>query len=522
MLAYHPLANLFPLIEGQAFADLVEDIRSNGLHERIIILDGMILDGRNRYRAAISAGVIDRDELAKWELPLDADGFVLDPHLGRVQHQVTRHFEAVIDGKLAGSNKPIGDALTWVLSKNLHRRHLDESQRSAVAARLETVTHGGARAASDGEQDASLQLTRAEISKIVNVSPRTIASSKKVLNEGAPELFQAIESGKVKASVAEKLLTLPKAQQVEAATMLDARRLPNLAKQAKRSDTEKRLGERQRALPTKQYNVIYADPAWRFEPRSRETGLDRAADNHYPTQATEEIMALPVGTLAATDCVLLLWATAPMICDALRVMRFWGFEYKSQFVWVKPHFGNGYWNRNRHELLLVGTRGNIPCPAPGEQWDSVIEAPAGAHSVKPDKGYELIESYFPSLPKIELNARRARHGWDAWGLEAPEVADAEATEGEEGGSALPSSSLNPRKTYELLVDGSTIKPGTWSHETAEPIFRAAYACTPIVPMRELSAVLGHPMGTIKRWANRYGVTDTARQKASQFTAANAR
>lgn len=494
MLAYHPLANLFPLIEGQAFADLVEDIRTNGLLDPIVILDGQILDGRNRYRAAVAAGLIAED----YELP---SGYWGAPEIGRFSLYIA---------------EDRGDPLTWVLSKNLHRRHLDESQRSAVAARLETVTHGGARATSDGEQDASLQLTRAEISKIVNVSPRTIASSKKVLNEGAPELFQAIESGKVKASVAEKLLTLPKAQQVEAATMLDARRLPNLAKQAKRSDTEKRLGERQRALPTKQYNVIYADPAWRFEPRSRDTGLDRAADNHYPTQATEEIMALPVGTLAATDCVLLLWATAPMISDALRVMRFWGFEYKSQFVWVKPHFGNGYWNRNRHELLLVGTRGNIPCPAPGEQWDSVIEAPAGAHSVKPDKGYELIESYFPSLPKIELNARRARDGWDAWGLEAPEVADAEATEGEEGGP-LPSSSPNPRKTYELLVDGSTIKPGAWSHETAEPIFRAAYACTPIVPMRELSAVLGHPMGTIKRWANRYGVTDTARQKASQFT-----
>lgn len=68
---------------------------------------------------------------------------------------------------------------------------------------------------------------------------------------------------------------------------------------------------------------------------------------------------------------------------------------------------------------MVGTRGNIPAPAPGTQWRSVIEAPRGRHSEKPEKAYELIESYFPNLPKIELNARKARPGWDAWGFEAP-------------------------------------------------------------------------------------------------------
>jgi N6-adenosine-specific RNA methylase IME4 len=80
----------------------------------------------------------------------------------------------------------------------------------------------------------------------------------------------------------------------------------------------------------------------------------------------------------------------------------------------------GYWFRINHEILFVATRGSIPCPAPGENWGSVIDAPVEGHSVKPDKFYELIESYFPNLPKIELNARRARPGWDAWGLEAPE------------------------------------------------------------------------------------------------------
>jgi N6-adenosine-specific RNA methylase IME4 len=108
-----------------------------------------------------------------------------------------------------------------------------------------------------------------------------------------------------------------------------------------------------------------------------------------------------------------------MTPQALEVMAAWGFRYVSGAVWVKDHAGTGYWFRNRHELLVVGVRGKIPAPAPGTQWESVIEALVGRHSEKPTAVYEMIESYFPHLPKIEINARKARPGWDSWGLEAP-------------------------------------------------------------------------------------------------------
>lgn len=133
----------------------------------------------------------------------------------------------------------------------------------------------------------------------------------------------------------------------------------------------------------------------------------------------DEIKALDVASIAADDSVLLMWATVPMLPHALEVMAAWGFAYKSHVVWVKDRFGTGYWFRNQHELLLVGTRGNPPAPAPGTQWQSVIEAPVREHSRKPDEVYELIEAYFPNLPKIELFARHARPGWDRWGAEAP-------------------------------------------------------------------------------------------------------
>jgi N6-adenosine-specific RNA methylase IME4 len=193
-------------------------------------------------------------------------------------------------------------------------------------------------------------------------------------------------------------------------------------KAERRAERERQLAEKQTALPEKRYGVIYADPEWRFEVYSRETGMDRAADNHYPTSPTEEIYGRRVGDIAADDCVLFLWATVPMLTHALAVMAAWGFQYKSNFVWVKDRIGTGYWNRNTHEHLLVGTRGNVPGPAPGTQWPSAVEAPVGRHSEKPEKFYELIEGYFPNLPKIELNARRSRPGWDAWGNEAQEAA----------------------------------------------------------------------------------------------------
>jgi N6-adenosine-specific RNA methylase IME4/DNA-binding CsgD family transcriptional regulator len=194
-------------------------------------------------------------------------------------------------------------------------------------------------------------------------------------------------------------------------------------KAERRAERERELAAKQAALPSQRYGVIVADPEWRFEPYSRETGMDRSADNHYPTSITDVIAARDVPGIAADDCVLFLWATVPMLRDALRVMEAWGFEYKSHAIWDKVHIGTGYWFRNRHELLLVGTKGDIPAPAMGDQFASVMTIARKEHSAKPEQFLELIEQYFPNIPKIELNRRGpARPGWDAWGNEVDEVA----------------------------------------------------------------------------------------------------
>jgi len=223
-------------------------------------------------------------------------------------------------------------------------------------------------------------------------------------------------------SEADRLLTaaMPKPGDID--PQIPAMGLRNEVKQIRRAERVIELAaETERAaadLGGKRYNVICADPPWRFEPYSRGTGMDRAADNHYPTMTLEAIRDLAIP--AADDCVLFLWTTAPMLRIAtLMLLDAWDFEYRSAMVWVKNRAGTGYWFRNKFEPLLIAVRGDVPAPAPGQQWESVIEAPVAEHSAKPEIFLEMIEAYFPQLSKIELFRRGpARQGWDAWGNEA--------------------------------------------------------------------------------------------------------
>lgn len=184
-----------------------------------------------------------------------------------------------------------------------------------------------------------------------------------------------------------------------------------------------RAGERARRdaeleppeFPDGKYGVIYADPPWQYE-HSKTT--NREIENHYPTMTLEAICELPVSDLAADDCILFLWATSPKLAEAMKVIESWGFTYRTQAVWVKPQIGMGYYFRQRHELLLVATKGEPGVPAPENRPPSVIEHPRGKHSAKPPQVYEIIEAMYPAAPKIELFARNQRDGWEQWGNQA--------------------------------------------------------------------------------------------------------
>ena len=167
------------------------------------------------------------------------------------------------------------------------------------------------------------------------------------------------------------------------------------------------------ALPRGTFSVIYADPPWEYEFSQSES---RSIEAHYPTMTVDEICELLVP--AEENAILFLWATNPKIREALKVIEAWGFDYRTNMVWVKDKWGMGYYIRGQHELLLIARKGDLPLPDEENRVSSVIQAPRLGHSQKPDSVYEIIEKMYPNQCYIELFAREKRPGWVAWGLEA--------------------------------------------------------------------------------------------------------
>jgi len=179
---------------------------------------------------------------------------------------------------------------------------------------------------------------------------------------------------------------------------------------------EVKLKEKKIEVPKEEFDIIYADPPWEYD---FSIDYSRSIPAHYPTLSLGEISSyLRVKKIeTAKNAVLFLWATNPKLEEAFEVIKAWGFEYKTNFVWVKDKIGMGYWNRNQHELLLIATKGNPNPPDPEKRISSVIEAERKEHSEKPEIFYQIIEKMFPQAKKIELFARNKRNGWEAVGLE---------------------------------------------------------------------------------------------------------
>ena len=345
----HPIADLFPLMSDAEYQPFKADIAANGQREAIWLHKGMILDGRNRWRACIELGLVP---------------------------QVREY-----DGGEA-------ELTAFVISLNLHRRHLSESQRAVIGARLANL-----EAHRPSDKSANMRtsvVTQPQAAAMLNVSERSIQTAKAIERQ-APELMPRIAAGEMNLEDAKR--EIAKAQ----------REVVYAAKQA-------------RPFPTGKYRVLYADPPWSYN----NSGFVQSAASHYPTMTTEAICGIPVRALTTSETVLFLWATSPLLPDALRVMDAWGFTYKASMVWDKGKGpGIGWFVRTCHELLLIGTRDDNAHPL--TKPDSVVHAPPSGHSAKPSEFYALIESMYPG-PYCELFSRNARAGWEMWGNE-PETQD---------------------------------------------------------------------------------------------------
>lgn len=171
------------------------------------------------------------------------------------------------------------------------------------------------------------------------------------------------------------------------------------------------------------FNVLYVDPPWRYSD-SASSGK-RGAVFKYKDMSTAQICKIPVRTIAADDCTLFLWATMPMLPDALEVMKSWGFTYKTvAFVWAKStkngkwHWGMGNWSRACAEVVLLGIRGEIKRKS-GSVHSLVVEPILRGQkfSAKPEEVRKRIVKLMGDVPKCELFAREEVEGWTCLGDE---------------------------------------------------------------------------------------------------------
>lgn len=168
------------------------------------------------------------------------------------------------------------------------------------------------------------------------------------------------------------------------------------------------------------YGVILADPPWYFRNYST-AGEEKNPVAHYSCMNTEAIARLPVNQLAAPNCALFMWATAPMLPDALALMSAWGFAFKSAGAWAKQSstggkwaFGTGYCFRSAAEFYLLGTIGKPKVLS--RSIRNLIVAPVREHSRKPEQMRNDVEALYAG-PYAELFARQPHSGWDSWGNE---------------------------------------------------------------------------------------------------------
>jgi len=384
---FHEVANIFPLMQGEEFEALKADIAANGLREPIWLHpDGRIIDGRNRYRACCELGI--EPEYHTWN----------------------------------GS----GSLVSFVVSLNLHRRHLAPIQRAAIAVdilpMLEDEAHErylttvGRPSKSDQKIDQISERTpqaAEQAAQIVGTNRQYVADMKRYKDE-APEVFELARAGTINGSGARKLASLDDDMRSAVVDKLRSGEHTDVQK-ALRQAVNQKLSTYVSPMPTGKYRVIYADPPWSYG-NTMPPGTTQP-DEYYRLMPTPEIAAMPVKDLAEDNAVLFLWTTSPHLEESFEVIRGWGFQYKTSFVWDKVKHNMGHYNSVRHEFLLVCVRGSCPPDVP-KLFDSVQVCERGEHSVKPELFREIIDTIYPFGARLELFARRPVDGWNVYGNEA--------------------------------------------------------------------------------------------------------
>jgi len=283
--------------------------------------------------------------------------------------------------------------------ENFVRKDLLPSEIVALTRAIEPVERRAARLRQGARTDLCHPATVAEcqvpvrdrLSRYLGVGRTTIERAEAVIEaaEEEPEEYghlveQMDRSGKV-AGAFRRLTVLRQARELEAAPPV---------------------------LPSGPFQVIVADPPWRY---------DSGGSLPYPTMDIDDIKAMPVRDIAADDAVLWLWATNAHLRVAFDVVEAWGFEYRALLTWVKDRMGTGEWLRGQTEHCLLAVRGR-PVFVSGTHT-TVLQAARREHSRKPEEFYDLVEATCAGA-KLELFCRQQRDGWQVYGNDTAKFLEA--------------------------------------------------------------------------------------------------
>lgn len=382
-LNVHPAAAIFPMLEEAALVDLAADIAAHGLRQPIILLDGAVLDGRNRLAACQRANV--------------------EPHF--VQ----------FDG---------GDPYAFTWSLNGARRDLTADQRYLIWRECGELSDAWkseqarlAREANAKRSEAQKGISKAEIIERAPTSSGQTFLAKPAEKTRIAETKAAL-SGTNRGTV-ERMDKLAK-DRPDLAEKVKAGELPaaNAVREMKRAAIVEQLEDvaaKQAKAASGIYDVIVIDPPWPMEKIERDERPNQSQFD-YPVMSEVDLANLSIPT--ADGCHVWVWTTHKHMPMALRLLDAWALKYVCTFVWHKPGgfqpFGLPQYNCEFAIYARKGTPQFIDTKA----FPVCFDAPRGAHSEKPEAFYETVRRVTAGR-RLDMFNRRMIEGFDGWGNETP-------------------------------------------------------------------------------------------------------
>lgn len=377
----HPAAAIFPPMTEARLEELARNIQEYGQRQPIVMHEGQVLDGRNRWLACRRIG--------REPITVEWDGAGSPWQYAWDQNAERRDLEP---GQRAALRVKCNESEAAWQAQQLERQEQANQARREAAA--QQPREDGRFASPPAREDAPVQSretavrTRQRIAAQAGTSPATVARVVE-LREQRPALFEKLANGE---------LTLGEAR----------REMRRERKQA----VVREIRKEPAPLPEGPFRVVVVDPPWRYDTAVEKSGLRGLVD--YADMSIEEICALPVAKLAHADAALWLWTTNSFMRAAYRCLDAWGFEEKTILTWDKERLGTGSWLRNTTEHCILAVRGR-PVLELGSQ-PTLIREKRREHSRKPEAFYRLVESLCPGS-KVELFARGSRPAWTSWGAE---------------------------------------------------------------------------------------------------------